>query len=78
LLHRTARVSAARTVASMPLPGDAAPYADLVARLGAPSAAAPPSDAPSSTPAPPPAWLFAIAAFALLTEWWSRRLRGER
>lgn len=78
LLHRTARVSAARTVASMPLPGDAAPYADLVARLGAPSAAAPPSEAPSSTPAPPPAWLFAIATFALLTEWWSRRLRGAR
>lgn len=72
-----------------PAPGDAAPYADLVAQLGRASAAAS-SDgitqsAASETPAsrgwPVPLhwlpWLVGFALGALLLEWGSRRLRGE-
>ncbi len=61
-----------------PYPGAAAPLADLVARLGP---AAPAAELPAdmgALPAPPPPWLFAVAALALLGEWWSRRLRGAR
>lgn len=64
-----------------PLPGAAAPLADWVARLGPPSVeeTAPGTDTSAmAQPAPPPPWLFAIGVLALLTEWWSRRLRGAR
>ena len=70
-------------------PGDAAPYADLVGRLGGPVAAA-----GAGEPAPvlartafaaqmdrlraAPGLLFMIIALALLGEWASRRLRGNR
>ena len=57
------------------LPGDAAPYADLVARLGLPSTATIEPALPSRAPAR--LWLLYIAAsVALLAEWWLRRLRG--
>jgi hypothetical protein len=70
-------------------PGDAAPYADLVARLGGP---APVDRAGASTPVltrtalaalmdrlrAAPGLLFMIIALALLGEWASRRLRGNR
>jgi hypothetical protein len=62
-------------------PGDAAPYADLVAVLGAPSPrAAPRATATTSRVprGPSPALLFVVAALALLVEWASRRLRGLR
>lgn len=78
LLHRTAHVSVAAPVAALPLPGERAPYADLVARLGAPVEEPPAGIAADRTPSPPPPWLFAVAALALLAEWWSRRLRGAR
>lgn len=60
------------------LPGNAAPYADLVARLGAPVSRLPsPGElSPSTTPR---LWLlYLLATLALLTEWASRRLRGAR
>ena len=70
-------------------PGDAAPYADLVGRLGGPVAAA---GAGESAPVlartafaaqmdrlrAAPGLLFMIIALALLGEWASRRLRGNR
>ena len=56
-------------------PGDAAPYADLVARLGAPT-----TQPVAMIPRPPAhsrRWLlFMVAASALLAEWGSRRTRG--
>jgi hypothetical protein len=59
-------------------PGDAAPLADLVARLGpADSAPRVPSSADVTT-AGLPAWLLLAALVALVGEWWSRRLRGAR
>lgn len=61
-----------------PLPGAAAPLADLVARVGVPREATAEAEADGSVPSPAPAWLFLVAAVALLTEWWSRRLRGAR
>ena len=79
--------------AADPYPGNAAPYADLVARVGG---ALPPDGASSATPAPVgpeldrrldrlldrllevPGLLFIVIAFALLLEWTSRRLRGAR
>ncbi len=75
-----------RADAWSPLPGDAAPLADLVARLGPaqPMAATATRTGQErqagtpSLPAPAPAWLYAVAALALLGEWWSRRLRGAR
>ena len=76
LLHRSARVSLVSGTEPWPLPGDAAPYADLVVRLGAPSNVLAGSEAFTMTPAPPSPWLFVVAALALLAEWWSRRLRG--
>lgn len=68
------RIDAPRTM----WPGDAAPRADLVARLGLPvsaSAAAPPT---SSSLRPPLAMLYLLACAALLTEWALRRVRGAR
>lgn len=70
-------------------PGDAAPYADLVARLGEP-APADRAGEPAAVVARPafaawmdrlraaPGLLFMIIALALLGEWASRRLRGNR
>ena len=61
-------------------PGDAAPYADLAARAGAPSVAQPRPAGRVGSPVPShwPRWLFALATVALLVEWSSRRLRGLR
>ncbi len=59
----------------MPLPGNAAPLADLVARLGPPADAYGP-DSETLANAAPPVWLLVVALTALLGEWWSRRLRG--
>ena len=56
-------------------PGNAAPYADLVARLGAPSP--PPASHITPPSSPSKLWvLFVLASVALLTEWSLRRLRG--
>jgi hypothetical protein len=70
------------------LPGAAAPYADFVARVGAPIARAvraPAGDDARSTPdprsdrwRPGPALLFVMIGAGLLGEWTSRRLRGRR
>ena len=71
----TARASAS----TAGLPGDAAPKADLTARLGpAESAVAPsPSATVSSSRVLPPLWLlFVIAMLAFLAEWSLRRRRG--
>jgi hypothetical protein len=68
------------------LPGDAAPYADLVARVGAPEAVV---NAAVADPTGPettrpdrrraiPGLLFMVIAASLLGEWASRRLRGSR
>lgn len=59
-------------------PGDAAPLADLVARIG--PADSTPSVAPSAgvRTAALPAWLLLVALVALVGEWWSRRQRGAR
>lgn len=61
-------------------PGDAAPYADLVAGIGPPSppGVAPPAISPRAPRGASPALLFVVAALALLAEWTSRRLRGLR
>ena len=67
--------SAAR--ASSPLPGNAAPYADLVARLGAPRAM-PTVGAKSLSNMPWNLILLLTTVGALLLEWGSRRLRGAR
>jgi hypothetical protein len=59
-------------------PGDAAPLADLVARVGPADSA--PSLPPSTarTTAELPSWLLLLALVALVGEWWTRRLRGAR
>jgi hypothetical protein len=70
-------------------PGDAAPYADLVARLGGPVPtdraarpaqvlARPALDAVLDRLRAAPGLLFMVIAVALLGEWASRRLRGHR
>jgi hypothetical protein len=70
-------------------PGDAAPYADLVARLGgpvpadrggafAPVVARTAFDTLMDRLRAAPGLLFMIIALALLGEWASRRLRGQR
>ncbi len=70
---------ATRDVKRSAWPGDAAPYADLVARLGAPIAL-PTVRARSEISADAwwrATWLwFAVAAVALLVEWRARRVRG--
>jgi len=61
-----------------PLPGDAAPLADLVARVG-PADSAPIGDPSAGLgTAGLPGWLLLVALVALVGEWWSRRLRGAR
>jgi hypothetical protein len=72
------------------LPGSAAPYADLVARLGPPQAAdvaaVPPRRAPDDERGtwgdiplvPMPRTLLLITLLALVAEWGSRRLHGRR
>jgi hypothetical protein len=58
-------------------PGDAAPYADVVARLGAPTATLPANSGGATLPTAPKLWLlYVIAAAGLLGEWASRRIRG--
>lgn len=57
-------------------PGDAAPLADLVARLGARSPRVPPLAQPASGTVLPLWLLFAITCAALVTEWGLRRQRG--
>ncbi len=78
LLHRTAFVSHKGGEVYTAFPGDAAPLADLVARVGPPGAPRASEFASSLLPTAPPVWLFVLAAFALLAAWWSRRLRGAR
>ncbi len=60
-------------------PGDAAPYADLVARLGEPVILRSRAEGAPVSPTRPGAlqWLlYAVAASALLAEWCLRRVRG--
>ncbi len=58
-------------------PGDAAPFADLVARLGAPKAVGAGDARSRPLPTTPNLWLlYVIAASALLGEWALRRVRG--
>jgi hypothetical protein len=72
------RVPLRRGDVAPPLPGDAAPLADLVARVG-PAHGAPASDAVvDRARSAPPGWLLVVALAALLGEWWLRRLRGAR
>jgi hypothetical protein len=70
-------------------PGDAAPFADLVARLGGPvpaDSAGEPARALAGTAfaalldrlRAAPGLLFMVIVLALLGEWASRRLRGHR
>lgn len=59
-------------------PGDAAPRADLIARLGLPVAANAPAPRASSPLRPSLALLYLVACAALLTEWALRRMRGAR
>jgi hypothetical protein len=71
-----AGAGAGNAVPGDPLPGNAAPLADLVARLGPPvSAPVFASPAAPSSPLPDARWA-AVALLALLAEWWLRRLRG--
>jgi len=61
------------------LPGDAAPYADLVARLGGADQSSGVMTSPTPSSSPDRTWmLYFIALAALLVEWGSRRLRGAR
>lgn len=90
-LAEAALPTATSPVAADPLPGDAAPYADWVAQIGAPvetvgaSSAGPSSMPDGSTrtlvawpwPLAWLPWLVGVAFLALLIEWASRRLRGE-
>jgi hypothetical protein len=58
-------------------PGDVAPMADLIARIGAPSVVAAPMTTARAASASRVLWLLvALATVALLTEWTLRRLRG--
>jgi hypothetical protein len=77
---QVARATGARFAGPEPpswFAGDAAPLADLVARLG-PAAPAVPGTIRRAAPALPwPGWL-ALASAALVAEWWLRRTRGRR
>ena len=71
----TDSAGARAVTAATHFPGSAAPYADLVARLGAPSP--PPASHMASPSSTSRMWiLFVVASLALLTEWALRRLRG--
>lgn len=71
----TDSASARASTVATHFPGSAAPYADLVARLGAPSP--PPASRMASPSSASMMWiLFVAASIALLTEWALRRLRG--
>ncbi len=75
----SAIAAGARAAQRSPYPGDAAPYADLVARLGAPVALPTVRPTPATSPTVwwRASWLwFVVAAVALVTEWTSRRVRG--
>ena len=74
--HATLVRDSAVVAPSSRWPGDAAPVADLVARLGPPSANI--ADIAAARPVfLPAAWLlYIIAVAALLAEWALRRLRG--
>lgn len=61
-----------------PWPGDAAPVADLHAKLGASTTLSDVSSAAPTIPLPPIWLLMCIAVAAFLTEWMMRRLRGAR
>ena len=74
-----ATVRAPASASTAGLPGDAAPKADLIARLGpsVSTVAASPPFTVSSSRALPPLWLlFVIAMLAFLAEWSLRRMRG--
>ncbi|MCU0618177.1 MAG: hypothetical protein MUD17_13985 [Gemmatimonadaceae bacterium] len=58
--------------------GEAAPLADLHARLGPPSPLEPPTTADTTPPARPSPWWLVVSVVALVTEWWLRRRRGAR
>lgn len=82
MLQRAASAGPAPELATLrgghTMPGDAAPLADLVARVGPADSA--PSIEPSAgvSSAGLPGWLLLTALAALVGEWWSRRLRGVR
>jgi len=80
LLQRAAPSPPPPAVAASPspLPGDVAPLADLVARVGPANATPEAEPERDRTVAAPPGWLLLVALLALLGEWWSRRLRGAR
>ncbi|MEQ1693462.1 MAG: hypothetical protein ABMA00_19390, partial [Gemmatimonas sp.] len=59
-------------------PGDVAPVADLVARLGVASATSDAARTRGRRGEVPLWWLYAIGTAALLGEWTMRRLRGVR
>ncbi len=66
----------ALSVASAMRPGDAAPYADLVAALG-PASTTSRAVVPAKASGASWHWLlYAVASLALLAEWCSRRVRG--
>jgi hypothetical protein len=89
LVQAALPIAASPINAADPAPGDAAPYADQVAQLGAPQ----PEQGPSGELQRPHTvsasavgwplsirwlpWLVGLAFGALLVEWASRRLRGE-
>jgi hypothetical protein len=69
--------TASSTFAAINLPGSAAPYADIEARLGPPTPM-PSASAPQASRVPWEVLLMTVAAMALVLEWGSRRLRGAR
>jgi len=72
-----ARIPSPETDAASAYPGDAAPFADLVARLGVPVVAESREALTSQPPTAPRLWLlYVVAAIALLAEWTLRRVRG--
>lgn len=68
---------ASKGVSVATLPGNAAPYADIMARLGKP-VAMPAQNASLAVSRPWELLLLSVAALALVLEWGSRRLRGAR
>ncbi len=62
--------------APQPTAADAAPLVAWIDRIGAPTA--PTRHLTFQLPQPSLAWLFAALLAVLVTEWWSRRLRGAR